>query len=350
MQQHELGDVADVPSPRHRQILGIDIVGRDGGLREVVQQIVGQHLDRRHRQERQEDAGAEHAEHVAEIRAGAHLDVFGDVAEDLAALDHAVAEHRQALLQEDDVGRFLGDVDGAVDRDADVGGLERRAVVDAVAQIADHVPVAVQRIDDRRLLRRRDLGEHRRGLGQAANCSASSVSISPPSTMRSTGRPTSWQILRVTMSLSPVRILTCTPLALSVAMAAAAGLLRRIEERDVAHEGEAGLVGDRIGGLRRRHLLAGDRDHPEPVGVEVGGGLLGGGEMARIERAGLAADGIVRAGREHLLDRALADQDMGAVVAGEHDRHPPPLEVERHLVDLLVPGLDLEAARRARHA
>ena len=86
-EQHEFRDVANVPSPRHRQVFGIDVVGWDGGLREVVQQIVGEHLDRRHRQERQDDAGAEHAEHVAEIGACAHLDVFGYVAENLSALD-----------------------------------------------------------------------------------------------------------------------------------------------------------------------------------------------------------------------------------------------------------------------
>ena len=96
-----------------------------------------------------------------------------------------------------------------------------------------------------RLLRRRDLGEHRRGLGQARQLRrAISVSISLPSRMRSTGRPTSWQILRVTISLSPVRILTCTPLAFSAAIAAAARLLRRIQKRDVAEQRQAGLVGD----------------------------------------------------------------------------------------------------------
>src|SRR5450759_129891 len=35
--KHELRDVADVPSPRHRQIFRIDVVGRDRGLREVVE-------------------------------------------------------------------------------------------------------------------------------------------------------------------------------------------------------------------------------------------------------------------------------------------------------------------------
>ena len=46
-------------------------------------------------------------------------------------------QHQQAVLQQDDVGRLLGDVHRRVDRDAHVGGLERRRVVDAVAQEAD---------------------------------------------------------------------------------------------------------------------------------------------------------------------------------------------------------------------
>ena len=35
---------------------------------------------------------------------------------------------------------------------------------------------------------------------------------------------------------------------------------------------------------------------------------------------------------------------MNSIIARENDRHPPPLEIERHLVDLLEPLLDLEAA------
>ena len=36
-----------------------------------------------------------------------------DVAEDFPAFDDAFTEHCQALLEQDDVRRFLGDVDGA---------------------------------------------------------------------------------------------------------------------------------------------------------------------------------------------------------------------------------------------
>ena len=132
-EQHEIRDIADVPSPRHRQVFRVDVVGRDGRLRKVVEQVVGEHLDRRHRQERQDDAGAEHAEHVAEIGARAHLDVLRDVAEDFAALENAIAEYGQALLEQDDVRSILGDVDGAVHRYADIRGLQGRSVVDAIA-------------------------------------------------------------------------------------------------------------------------------------------------------------------------------------------------------------------------
>ena len=62
-----------------------------------------------------------------------------------------------------------------------------------------------------------------------------------------------------------------------------------------------------------------------------------------IEGAGLAVDRVVLASREHLFDGALADENMSPVIAAENDGHPPPLEVERHLVDLLEPGLDLKA-------
>ena len=122
-----------------RDLLGIDVVGRDRDLREVVQQVVRQDLDRRHRDEGQDRARAEDAEHVAEVRAGSHPHVLEDVGEDLAPLDDAVLDDQEALLEQDDVRRLLRDVDRGVDRDPDVRDAERRRVVDAVAQESDDV-------------------------------------------------------------------------------------------------------------------------------------------------------------------------------------------------------------------
>jgi len=84
----------------------------------------------------------------------AHLDILGDVAEHLTSLDDAIAEHGQALLEQYDIRGFLGDVDGTVHGYADVRRFQRRSVV------------AVKGFDYGRLLRRRNLCEHRRGLCQ----------------------------------------------------------------------------------------------------------------------------------------------------------------------------------------
>ena len=76
-----------------------------------------------------------------------------------APLDHAVVHHRQVVLEQDEVGGLLGDVGGAVDRDADVGGVQRRGVVDAVAEEADDAAGALQGQQDALLLLRRDPAE-----------------------------------------------------------------------------------------------------------------------------------------------------------------------------------------------
>src|SRR6266404_4112648 len=81
------------PLARLLQILLVDPIGGNADLRDVVEQVVDQHLDGRHRQEGQEIAAAHHAEHVPEVRAGAHLDVLDDVSEDPAPLEDAVLEH-----------------------------------------------------------------------------------------------------------------------------------------------------------------------------------------------------------------------------------------------------------------
>jgi hypothetical protein len=114
----------DVPRPRPRYLLIVHCVVGNRHLGEVVQQVIGQHLDWRHRQKRQEGARSQYAEHISEVRARPHADVFQDVREYLAAFDHTSFQYRQILLQQDQICRFLGDVRGRVNRDADVGGLQ----------------------------------------------------------------------------------------------------------------------------------------------------------------------------------------------------------------------------------
>lgn len=46
-------------------------------------------------------------------------------------------QDEQALLEQNDVGGFLGDIRSGIYRDPHIGGLERRAVVDAIAQYAN---------------------------------------------------------------------------------------------------------------------------------------------------------------------------------------------------------------------
>ena len=106
-----------------RKILLVDIIGRYRRLREIVEQIIGQHLNGQHGEKGHEHAGAQHAEHAAEIRARAHLDIFDDIAEHLAAFDDALLEHQQVLVEQDDVGGLFGDVDRRIDGYADVGSL-----------------------------------------------------------------------------------------------------------------------------------------------------------------------------------------------------------------------------------
>lgn len=69
---------------------------------------------------RQQTPSREDGEHVAEVRGRRHLDVLDHVGVRLASLDDAFLQHHQVLFKQDDVRRFLGDVHGRIDRNADV--------------------------------------------------------------------------------------------------------------------------------------------------------------------------------------------------------------------------------------
>ena len=156
----------------------------------------------------------------------------------------------------------------AVHRDADVRGLERETVVDAVAEKADDVAFRMQRGDDARLLLRRTLAKTVTVSTSSANSPSVMASISEPSAMRSISRPTSRQILRVTISLSPVRILTATPESLSDCEGGADALLGRVEKSDEAEQRQAAFVRDRIARLGAGDLFIGDCHDAKPIRVE----------------------------------------------------------------------------------
>jgi hypothetical protein len=69
-----------------------------------------------------------------------------------AAGDDPAVKHVEASLRQQDVGGLAGDVDGARHRDPDIGGVQRRGIIDAVADEADHVTAALQGEQDARLL------------------------------------------------------------------------------------------------------------------------------------------------------------------------------------------------------
>ena len=76
----------------------------------------------------------------------------------LPVLD-AAAQDVEIAAQQDDVGALAGDIHGLFDRDADIGCMQGRRIVDAVAEIADRVSGSLQGADDPLLLLRIDFDE-----------------------------------------------------------------------------------------------------------------------------------------------------------------------------------------------
>ena len=158
--QHEVADEPHVPMLRPLGDLAVDLVHWDRHLGDGVEQVVEQYLHRQHRQERQDQRRARHREHIPEIRAHRHHDEFHDIAERSAPFDDAPIQRAEILLQQDDVGRVLGDINRAVDGYADVGSVQRWGVVDAVAEKADDMAAVLQTKDDPVLLNGRHPAEY----------------------------------------------------------------------------------------------------------------------------------------------------------------------------------------------
>ena len=79
--------------------------------------------------------------------------IFHDVAESATPFQNPVMQNAQAGFQQDNVRGIAGDVYCCGDRDAHVGGVERRRIIDAVPHVADDMAAMLQRHDDAVLLR-----------------------------------------------------------------------------------------------------------------------------------------------------------------------------------------------------
>ena len=74
--------------------------------------------------------------------------IFEDVGEGSPAFFDAVGDYLQIGGEQDHVGGSLRHAGRAVDRKADIRDLQRRRVVDAVAQEADDRAFGLKRLDD----------------------------------------------------------------------------------------------------------------------------------------------------------------------------------------------------------
>ena len=111
----------------------VDVVGGNGDLRDIVEEVVQEDLGGQHRQEWEECRSGRHAEHIAEIRACAHHDIFIMLPSPAAGEDPTV-QHPQATLTENQFRRLFCDVGRAHDGDANIGGMQRRRIVDSVTE------------------------------------------------------------------------------------------------------------------------------------------------------------------------------------------------------------------------
>ena len=209
---HEALNIPDFPMLRLGHDLRVDVVRRDRHRRQVGEEVVEQNLLCGERQKGKERRGQRHADHIAEIGAGRDADVFERVREGSSPVLDPAAQDIEIRLHEDDVGTVTGNVRCLVDRNADVGRVQCRCIVDAVAEIADRAAGTLESADDALLLLRIDLDEEigARARGATAPRPRASASSSPVS-IAFESSPTASDRCAVTYRLSPLTILTRMP-------------------------------------------------------------------------------------------------------------------------------------------
>ena len=251
-------------------------------------------------------------------------------------------QHDQIILQQDHGGGLLGHVHGAIDRDANVGGVQRRRVVDTVSQVAHHVATCLERQQHTVFLLRVGAAEqvdlfHPRTQGivvHGCNLGATEHAIDRDAQFGADMACHQLVVARDDLHRNP----------------AGSQRLKR-------HPG-AGLWRIEKGGKPGKHQFAFITHH----GIHQGAGfaLPGNGQHAKPILAQLAEQrlrllmrgvierlqtGSIRAARlatarfilgaqaQHVLRRALEHQQALAAPLHQH-RYASALKVERHLIDL----------------
>ena len=184
-------------------------------------------------------------------------------------------EYQETFLEEDDIGRFLGDVDRRVDRDADIGFAERAGVVDAIAHEPHGVSARAQCANDAHLVVRREFGEHDATIGDLADRAVvESGELAPKHNVIDRQSD-------VAADLPGDEVVVASEDLHGEAMVAQGsqcrrgGLLWRIEKADESRERELRLVGHRVRAVALVEISIRHRDDAEPVLVQIGNQLLG---------------------------------------------------------------------------
>ena len=163
-----------------------------------------------------------------------------NVAQHLAALGDHRRHRGEVAADQHDVGDAAGHLHAAALRDREPRGLQRRHVVDAVADHRHVAPAVAQRLDDARL----SSGEMRpitdAGRRPPRRARAGSAGSSRPSSAAPGGRPTSAAIAATVAGASPERTITSTPSSCRKATVSRASAAQPLGEDRHARAREAG--------------------------------------------------------------------------------------------------------------
>jgi hypothetical protein len=267
-----------------------------------------------------------------EVGARAHQDVLHDVGERPTPFPDPVVQDLEVPLEENQVRGILGHVDGVRDGDPNVGGVEGRGIVDAVAQEAHDVVVAFERKQDARLLRRGDAGEDvgplgHRGQGRVGHA----VQVLAENNLAGVEPDLGADVAGHELVVSG-QDLDADPIAPESGDRLGHVRHEEIGEGEETDEREGLLIDDAIGGLGH-DLAGGHGQDPGPGGAQrlVRRAASGLGHRTEGLAESVALDR--RAHGQDALGRPLRDEK--ALAGGVHDHgHAAALEVEGDLVHL----------------